>query len=248
MSGWTLAFQVTNFLVLAALLRRFLFKPVTAMITKRQEDLARAAADGQRARHEAEELRAQADRALAEMDAETKRRRAEAAAVGARDRQAALAEARGEVDAIREAARREIESERDKAAETMARGAVELAGAIARRLLEQIVAPSIAEAFLTRLCEHLDALSPERLRELVTDLEGGELLLATEPLLRPADADRWLARITARLGNGTRPRLVGDESLIAGAELRFPHTTLSYCWRDGVDAAREELAHDARSG
>jgi F-type H+-transporting ATPase subunit b len=248
MSGWTLGFQVINFLVLAALLRRFLFKPVTAMISKRQEDLARAVADGERVRHDAEELRARADKALAEMNADGERRRAEATALGARERQAAVAEARREADAVREVARREIESERDKAAETMARGAVELAGTIARRLLEQIVAPSIAEAFLARLCEHLDGLSPERLRELVTDLEGGELLLATEPLLSPADADRWLARIAARLGKGAHPRLVGDDSLIAGAELRFPHTTLSYCWRDGVDAAREELAHDARSG
>ncbi len=237
-----------NFLVLAALLRRFLFKPITAMIAKRQQDLARAAEEAERARHEADELRARADKALAEIDAEMERRRVAAAALSTRDREVATAEARREADAIREAGRRDIESERDKAAETMASGAVELGGTIARRLLEQIAAPSIAEAFLTRLCDHLDALSPDRLRELVKDLEGGELLLATAPLLKPDDADRWLARITTRLGNRARPRLVGDDSLIAGAELRFPHSTLSYCWRDGVDAAREELAHDARGG
>jgi F-type H+-transporting ATPase subunit b len=48
MSGWTLAFQIANFLVLAAVLHRFLFKPVTAMIARRQDemDAARKEAEG----------------------------------------------------------------------------------------------------------------------------------------------------------------------------------------------------------
>ena len=245
MSGWTLAFQVINFLVLAILLRRFLFKPVMAIITKRQEDLARAAADSERARREGQEARTLADKALAEMDGERTRMRTETTMIVERDRQAALAEAHREAGAIRDAARRELEIERDKAAETMTRGAVELGAAIARRLLEQVATPSVAEAFLLRLCEELEAFSTERVRALVDDLGGRELLLATAPPLSPAEADRWLARIVARLGKETRTRLVGDESLIAGAELRFPHTTLSYCWRDGVNAASEELAPDA---
>jgi F-type H+-transporting ATPase subunit b len=245
MSGWTLTFQVINFLVLAALLRRFLFKPVMAMIEKRQEDLARAAAESERVRREAGDLQAQAERALAEMDATRAHSRAETAAIIERDRQAANAEARGEADAIREAARRELEIERGRAAEAMANAAVELGSAIARRLLEQVATPSIVEAFLARLFEQVEALSPERRRELVKDLGGTELLLATAPPLPAADGERWLARINARFGGDVRARLVGDASLVAGAELRFPHTTLSYCWRDGVDAARKELVSDA---
>ncbi|HVY48233.1 MAG TPA: ATP synthase F0 subunit B, partial [Minicystis sp.] len=36
-SVWNVAFQVVNFLVLAWLLQRFLFKPVRAVLAKRQE-------------------------------------------------------------------------------------------------------------------------------------------------------------------------------------------------------------------
>ncbi len=245
MSGWTLGFQVINFLVLAGVLRRFLFKPVTAMIAKRQDDLARAAEAGGRARHEALELRAQADTALAQIDTERARRLTETTSLIAEERERALAEARRDVETLRAAARKDIDDERERAARILASQAVELGAAIAGRLLQQVVAPSIAEAFLTRLCAYLDTASPGRLDELARDLKGGELLLATAPPLEPPDADRWVSRIAARLGNETRPRLVEDASLIAGAELRFPSTTLSYCWRDGLDAAREELAHDA---
>jgi F-type H+-transporting ATPase subunit b len=245
MSGWTLAFQVINFLVLAALLRRFLFKPVMAMIAKRQADLARVVADGERARREGEDLRRDAEKALADMDATLVHSRAEAAALAERDRQAVLAKARQEADAIREAARREVEIERDKAAEVLVGEAVDLGTALARRLLAEVSGASIAEAFLTRLCEHLESLPPERVRALVEDLDGGELVLATAPPLSPGDADRWIARVTARLGKGARARLASDDSLVAGAELRLPHTTLSYCWRDGLRATREELARHA---
>jgi F-type H+-transporting ATPase subunit b len=245
MSGWTLTFQVVNFLVLAGLLRRFLFKPVMAMIAKRQEELARASADGERARREAEALRARAEEALAGMEATRVRSRAETAALLERDRRAAVAEARREAEATRDTVRRELEAEQERVARMMAESAAQLAAAIARRLLEQVAAPPVAEAFLARLCEHLEALSSAQLRELLADLNGGELLLATAPPLGSAEGDRWLARIAARLGGGAKARLVADPSLIAGAELRFPHTVLSYCWRDGVDAAREAMVHDA---
>ena len=50
MSGWSLLFQIVNFTILALLLRRFLFKPVNAMIVRRQEELSRSASEGERAR------------------------------------------------------------------------------------------------------------------------------------------------------------------------------------------------------
>ncbi len=245
MSGWTLVFQIVNFVVLAAVLRRFLFKPVAAMVAKRQQNLAATAAEGERVRREAEALRLNADKALAEAVEIRERALAEGRAQIAREREETLAKARQEASSTLDVARHEIDRERDKAADAAATGALDLAAVIARRLLEQVSATSLVDAFLARLCEHLDGASEESKRALRDDLGARELLVATAPPLGPDAGPRWRADIARRLGDGVAIRLVADDALVAGAELRFPHTTLSFCWRDGIKAAREELARHA---
>jgi F-type H+-transporting ATPase subunit b len=241
MSGFTLIFQIINFLVLVALLRRFLFKPVSAMVTRRQQETERATAEGARLRGEAAELRAAAEKDLAQAAEGRARLLGEARAEAERERGVALAEAHREAEATLERARRDIESEREKAAEAMAKGAVEIGLTVARRLLAQTVTAPILDAFLARLCEDLDRLPEERRRALREDVGAADLVLATAPALEAAGARRWLSEIEARLGNGSHLRLVADESLLAGAELRFPHEAISFCWRDGLQAARREL-------
>ena len=44
-SWWTFALQAVNFVILVWLLRRFLFKPVSAIVARRKEELARGMAE-----------------------------------------------------------------------------------------------------------------------------------------------------------------------------------------------------------
>ena len=127
----------------------------------------------------------------------------------------------------------------------MVRAAVDIGVGIAQRLLGELATRHIAESFLDRICEHLDALSVERRGMLSKELEGRELLVATTSPLSSEQQTRWLASLSARLGDGVRARFVSDETLIVGSELRFPRTTLSFCWRDALQTAREELVHRA---
>jgi len=241
MSGWTLIFQVVNFLVLAALLRRFLFKPVMAMVTKRQQEIEKATSEGERLRHDAAEIRASAEAALA-LAAQTRDRAlSEARAQAEREREVALVETRREAQTILDTGTRNVEVEREKAADAMAGGAVVIGTALARRLVGQMITTPIGEVFLTRLCEELARLSDERKRALREDLGAQELVIATAPLLGPDAARRWSGEITARLWPGVNVRNVGDEALVAGAELRFPHATISFCWRDAIQTARNEM-------
>lgn len=241
MSGWNLTFQIVNFLVLAALLRRLLFKPVMAMVAKRQQEIERATSEGERVRHDADEIRASAEKALAAAAETRDRALSEARAQAERERDNALAETRREAQAILEATKREVEAEREKAADTMAGGAVTIATALAQRLVGQLITTPIADAFLARLCEDLDRLSEERKRSLREDLGAQDLVIATAPPLGPDAVGRWRGEIASRLWPGVSLRNVGDESLVAGAELRFPHATISFCWRDAIETARKEM-------
>jgi F-type H+-transporting ATPase subunit b len=245
MSAWTLTFQVVNFVVLAALLRRFLFRPVSAMIAKRQEQLARASAEEERVRKEAAELETRGDEARRTIELEREHVLTEAREQAGREREASLAQARQEAAGIVEAGRSELETEREKAAEVMVARVAELATGIARRLLEQVAAAPITEAFLERLCTQLDGFPAERKGSLRDELDGTALFVATAPELGDDARKRWSGSIGERLGARVRVSFVRDDSLVAGAELRFPRTILSFCWRDALRAAREEVLRHA---
>ncbi len=242
MSGFTLIFQIVNFLVLMALLRRFLFKPVLGMVQKRRHEIEAARAEGERLRSEAIELHASAERALAAAADTQARALGEARAQAEREHASAVEATRRETAALLEAAKRDIEGERDKAAEAMAKGAVTIGLTLSRQLLGQLGTGPVLDSFLTRLCQAVEHLTAERKRALRQDLEGRDLIIATAPALDTEATGRWLAEIDSRLGPGLRMRAVTDDSLLAGAELRFPHAAISFCWRDGVQAAEKELA------
>jgi F-type H+-transporting ATPase subunit b len=67
---WTLAFQTVNVLVLIGLLGWFLFRPVTELIARRQEHANKLLADAAAARKQADETRADLERARANTTAE----------------------------------------------------------------------------------------------------------------------------------------------------------------------------------
>lgn len=241
MNPFTLIFQIINFLVLMAILRRFLFKPVMAMVAKRQLEIQTATAEGERLRREATDVHAAAEKALAAAADAQARSLGEARAQAERERANALEETRRETAALLETARRDIEIERDKAADAMAKEAVAVGVKLSRQLLGQIGAGPVLESFLARLCDAVERLPDDRKRALRQDLDGQDLVIATAPPLEEAAAKRWLPEIEARFGPGLRLHAVADESLLAGAELRFPHAAISFCWRDGVQAAEKEL-------
>src|SRR5579872_4966988 len=166
MSGWTFAFQVVNFLILALVLRRFLFKPVAAMVARRQGQIEATARDAESAKRAAEESRTLLDAEGEKIRTEREGKLAEARAELGRERDEGLARARSEAGAILEGARAEIARQRTDAVARLADEAVELAIDLARRLLEQAAGPEVCEILLQRACDHLENLPKERLRSL----------------------------------------------------------------------------------
>lgn len=241
MSGWSVAFQVVNFLVLAAILRHFLFRPVIRMIGQRQQEIERQTAEADRIRHEAEELRRETERGSREIANQRARMLEETRTRIEQERDEALASTRKSAETLLETARREIDHERELAADKSYSEAVDLGVAVARRLLEQAGSRNVAEVFLANLCEHLDELVLRQESSFGLELDGAEVLIATAPALDADAQRRWLTTIVPKLGNAVRARFVQDDALIAGAELRLPHTSLSFSFRDGLRVAREEL-------
>ncbi|HZD26521.1 MAG TPA: F0F1 ATP synthase subunit delta [Alphaproteobacteria bacterium] len=240
---WTLALQAVNFLVLAWLLHRFLYRPVLSIIARRQKSIAEAFA------------RAAEQQRTADADAtdyrdrlngieEERRRQLEAAHRQAETERAQLLAA-AEQDAARTRAEAEtaLKAERTRAEAALARWSAETAVMLAGRLLREAGARLDADAFLARTWGMLDGLDGTRGRALAEELAGEPRIeVASAPALADDAQACWRARLQERFGARVAVDFAEDAALIAGAELRFPHTVIAWSWRDLLAEARTELA------
>ena len=242
----TLALQLINFAILVWLLQRFLYRPVLRVI-----DARRQASDARYA--EAQRMAETAKRQLADIETEK-------AGVAA-DRAAALTEAREQARQLVEARRKEAERDAkallDETRQTLARereslvaearhAALDLAAGMARRVLAEIPESLGLEGWLERIDQQLKSLAPAERAELAGELTGGAALrvVSARPVSGGAE-ERWRARLRETLGPDVGVTFETDAKLIGGAQLCFPHSTLSFSVEGAVSALQEEAArHD----
>lgn len=245
---WTLALQAINFLVLVWLLWRFLYRPVRTVIEKRkalsEEAFAKAAA--KETEVDALKKRMEADRAAMAQERQVliKKLHEEAAA----ERETTLAKARDESNKLIEDARATIAKERKGALGEMQAQAGRLAVDIASTLLSGIESNALGNTYLEKLAAQLDAMAPADLEDLKKDLEpaGAHMTVVTAVPMAEAEQARWRARLAAELGRD-RTVFETDPSIVGGAELRFPHTTLKFTWADQLKKAERVLKGDGRA-
>ena len=121
-----------NFIILVVLLRLFLFKPVKAMLARRQQKIADGLEAAERAQKEAEGQRSSFEHELAVAREEAQRE--------ARDAAEATERMRGEV----------LETAR-KEAESLRREAGELALLIAQKVIADAVDPAVQRTLVDRV-------------------------------------------------------------------------------------------------
>jgi F-type H+-transporting ATPase subunit b len=217
----TFAFQVVNVLILLAILRRFLFRPIVRIIAERQAEIARTLSEAERTKAEAakatEDARAEAEKTAAARHEALAKARAEAQAQAATILQAA----REEAEKIKAAAREEVRAEQRRAeAEQLARASA-LALDIAERLMQAMPEDRRVAGYAARLAEVLAALPEDRRRALFDD--EVPQLIAPRPL-----SDGEVAEVQAALAPyfETPPAVSVDPGLIAGLELRGRHGSI----------------------
>jgi F-type H+-transporting ATPase subunit b len=248
--GWTLILQAANFLILVWLLRRFLYRPVLAVIDQRRQAADAVLAEAAAARTAAEVVRRdlEAQRAAAGTDRD---RLIEAAHTQVEAERAALLDkVRHEADALLADARTHIERERRDAAAALRDRACRLAVSIAQRLAQSIApeGESAADPFLGRICTALRELPAEERAAILDQVRGNGLVrVVTAIPLGDAARERCRQGLAASLGVPLNIQFADDRALIAGLEVHFPHTVLRHTWRDDLTRALEELTADAHT-
>ena len=239
----TLALQLVNFAILVWLLQRFLYRPVLKVI-----DARRQAGDTHYA--EAQRMVETAKRQLA--DIETQR-----AGVAA-DRAAALSDAHEQARRLVESRRAEAERDArillDETRQTLAREresllaearhtALDLAAGMAGRVLAEIPESLRIESWLERIDQRLRSLAADERSELAGELaRGNPLRVVSAWPISPDAEERWRVRLRETLGPNVAVAFETDARLVGGAQLCFPHSTLSFSVQDAVSALKEEAA------
>lgn len=248
LDGWTLLLQAINFLVLVWLLRHFLYRPVLAVIAERQAATERVRAEAEAARADADHLRQGLEGERAGLASERDRLLAAAHTQAEADRAALLDKARAEADRLLADARARIEEERRQALDGLRARAATLGTAVAERLLRGVAADGaeavVNRGFLDAACRSVEALPEAQRRALAAEDDPVPVRLVGAAPLSPEDAGRCRDRLAAALGRPVALAVAEDPGLIAGVELRFPHTVLRHNWKQGLADAMKELSGD----
>ena len=112
---WKLGFQIINFLLLLYLLNRFLFKRVLRLLDDRQSRISQGLEDAETAARDRELARAEREAALAEARREAEAMVQRAAKTAEATSTEILAEAKASAEQITTRAREEISAEKDRA-------------------------------------------------------------------------------------------------------------------------------------
>ncbi|MBP2306751.1 hypothetical protein GBZ48_05495 [Azospirillum melinis] len=244
--GWTLLLQAVNFLILVWLLRRFLYRPVLAVIAERQAATERVRSEAEAARQAAEAARQSLEDQRTALPAERDRLIAAARAEAEAERAALLEKARGEAEHALEEARSRLAEERAQALEGLQRHAVDLGIRLATRLLRDAPAAVLTVPLLDEACAAVESLSAPQRHALADGIDPVPVRLTIAAPLPEGDTARTRDRLATALGRSVALELVEDPSLIAGVELHFAHSVVRRSWKQALAEAKEEMTrHDS---
>ncbi len=247
-SWWTFSLQAVNFLILIWLLRRFLFKPVAAIVARRKEEIARGmtevSVEKQKALNMQHDLQAQ----LASIEAERQKALEEQRAQLVDERKKMLDEARTEAEKIRSQAAARLSEERAAATQELFAQIIELAVKLAERLLRELAVTSLDHTFLTRVLDYMDHLPAQERDALASHLGESSVEITTAHPLDAGEEAEWREQLAKRIGAKAEMRFRADPALIAGAEITFPNAVLRFNWRDALATAAKEINRNEHAG
>mgnify|MGYP001814680557 CR=1 FL=1 len=242
----TVVAQIVNFLVLVWLLQRFLYRPITEAMKRREETIERRLAEAKSARKEAEyqaeslrrlqqELEASRDRTLeaAREEADALRGRLEA-------------ELRADMEGRRETWRKHLGEERADFATALRRRAGHEVIAITEQVLRDYaqadLVERLADGFVARL-DDLDNDTREKLSEAAVRAHD-PIIIETNAALNSGSRDRIACGVHEALATDIAVDFRQDENLVLGIRLTIGEQTLEWSaarYLRRLDSALDEM-------
>jgi F-type H+-transporting ATPase subunit b len=155
-----LLLQAVGFVILYLLLRRFLFGPIQGILEQRRADVESTLDRAAQEREQAEALRADYEKHLAQIREEARAHIQEAVREGQETREAMLDDARKQAEDILGRSRSQIELETRQAALQLRQQVVDLAIQAARKVIRESLNESLHRQVVDRAIEEIETASP----------------------------------------------------------------------------------------
>jgi F-type H+-transporting ATPase subunit b len=221
---FTVAAQIINFLILVALLKRFLYGPILKVMNQREQKIASQLEQARQEKQEAERQAQVYGQKIEEFD-QSRQQMFETAQAEVEDwRQEQLSEARAEVEEAQHRWYQAIQQEQDALLSQLRHRTAEQVLAIARHALAGLanveLEKQIATSFIERI-QHLDDAALAALKE--TTQKSGQEIIVSSAFELPAEVrQRIKAVIDEHIGNIRPLNFEISPEAICGIELRAP--------------------------
>lgn len=214
----TFLMEVANFLILVWIMNRLFYKPVQAIIAKRQAAMEEMRSEAEQMRTVATELERAYQGRLASWDAEKAELRRQLQAEIAIERQRLTAGLDTELAEMRDKARVTEERQVEELVRVSEERAIANAGSFASRLLARIANQDLGEQLMEMLLDDLAGLHDEQRRSIVEALgrEEAVVRVASAHTLSDTVAERFQERFQAIFPTAQHFRFTVNEALLAG--------------------------------
>lgn len=241
---WTLALQTVNVLILIWLLARFFFRPIMAIIAKRQDEANKLLTDAAQARQAAVAQRTDADAARATVANNRDGLIAAARKAAQIEKENLLAQTSEEIAKLRGEVQATLARDRAAAEEAIIDRASELSLDIAQRLLGHFPQQDILYAFVDEICREVSAMPPEVRQNLAAAATGRPIEVLTAAPLSDAQTEHVRSVLKKAFGLDPPFAFRSDPAVVAGIELKGQNAIIRNSWRADLERIRQELNRD----
>lgn len=234
---FTFLASLFNFLVLLALLRAFLWKPVTKAMDERESRIQGSWDEAERERDEAEQLREEYEQKMNELDAEREEMLASTRDELEREKRRRLDEIRGEVDSRREEWLAGLRGDQDRLRRAIRSEVAHATVDSTAAALEALAGTSLAARMTERLLEEIDAGR----EELADSMRGATVEVTTSERLDD-DRRRRLEERLREIGEPGGIEFTEADELICGVRLQVGDREIGWSVADHVAELESRIA------
>lgn len=221
-SWWTFLFEALNFLVLAYILHRLLYRPLRAAIDQRRQANARAQELAEKAGAEAEALQQRLREQLAGADQQRQELIHQARAQAEADRQKLLAEAEQAAQRRQLDSRQAIETERQELLTSLQQELLDQAVNLTRRLLAEVADRTLHQQLVLRLLQTLEQAPQMEKEQLQASWQAGDgPVLESAQDLDAGTLQEFNRAVSAIVGLPVSLAVRSRPELLGGARLRL---------------------------
>lgn len=238
---FTMSAQVVNFLILVALLKRFLYNPILRAMDTREQHIAARLEQARTQMTQAEQQAAAYTAELHAFEASKDTMLEEARSEAETQRQHLLDQARQEVQHLQERWQRTLQQEQTAWLQDLRTQVGEHICTVSRRALTDLAGVELEQAVIDRCLTRLRQMDEAERRALITAAEQGGVIVRSAFPLSEETQQRVTRDLHATLAQGLAIQFVTNPTMVCGLELEAHGRKIAWHVEQYIDSLEAHL-------